>query len=45
MLSTLHAAADDIRAGRRTPVDLLEACLERIDRLEGRVHAWVFVDR
>jgi Asp-tRNA(Asn)/Glu-tRNA(Gln) amidotransferase A subunit family amidase len=45
MLSMLHAAADDIRTGRRTPVDLLEACLERIDHLEDRVHAWVFVDR
>jgi Asp-tRNA(Asn)/Glu-tRNA(Gln) amidotransferase A subunit family amidase len=45
MLSTLHAAADDIRTGRRTPVDVLEACLERIDHLEERVHAWVFVDR
>jgi Asp-tRNA(Asn)/Glu-tRNA(Gln) amidotransferase A subunit family amidase len=44
MLSTLHAAGDDIRTGRLTPVDLLEACLERIDRLEDRVHAWVFVD-
>jgi aspartyl-tRNA(Asn)/glutamyl-tRNA(Gln) amidotransferase subunit A len=45
VVSTLHTAADDIRAGRRTPVDLLEACLERIDCLEERIHAWVFVDR
>jgi Asp-tRNA(Asn)/Glu-tRNA(Gln) amidotransferase A subunit family amidase len=45
MLSTLHVAADDIRAGRLTPVELLEVCLERIDRLEDRVHAWVSVDR
>jgi Asp-tRNA(Asn)/Glu-tRNA(Gln) amidotransferase A subunit family amidase len=44
MPSTLHAAADEIRTGRRTPIDLLEACLERIDRLEERIHAWVFVD-
>ena len=45
MTSTLHAAAEDIRSGRRTPIDLLKACLERIDRLEDRIHAWVSVDR
>jgi aspartyl-tRNA(Asn)/glutamyl-tRNA(Gln) amidotransferase subunit A len=42
---TLHAAADDIRQGRLSPVDLLDRCLERIDRLEERVRAWVLVDR
>jgi aspartyl-tRNA(Asn)/glutamyl-tRNA(Gln) amidotransferase subunit A len=45
VLSTLHAAADQIRMGRLTPVDLLEACLKRIERMEDRIHAWVFVDR
>src|SRR5262249_52631234 len=45
MLPTIHAAADDIRAGRLSPVDLLEACLANIDRYEPRVKAWVFVDR
>ena len=45
MTSTLHAAADDLRAGRATPLDLLDACLDRIDRLEERIRAWVFVDR
>ena len=45
MTSTLHAAAEEIRSGLRTPIDLLEACLERIDRLEDRIHAWVSVDR
>ena len=45
MLPTLHAAADELRAGRTTPLDLLDACLDHIDRLEDRVHAWVFVDR
>ena len=45
MTPTLHAAAADIRGGRLTPVDLLESCLKRIDALEERVHAWVFVDR
>ncbi len=45
MFPTLHAAAADIRVGRLTPAGLLETCLERIDHLEGRVHAWVSVDR
>jgi aspartyl-tRNA(Asn)/glutamyl-tRNA(Gln) amidotransferase subunit A len=45
MLPTIHAAAADIRAGRLSPVDLLESCLERIDRLEERIRAWVLVDR
>ncbi|HVS35655.1 MAG TPA: amidase [Gemmataceae bacterium] len=45
MISTLHAAADDLRAGRTTPLDLLDACLAQIDRMEERVRAWVFVDR
>src|SRR5438067_2580937 len=44
-MTTLHAAAEDIRTGRRTSVDLLEECLANIDRLENRVKAWVFVDR
>ena len=44
MTPTLHAAADDIRAGRLTPSDLLETCLKRIDVLEEKVRAWVFVD-
>jgi aspartyl-tRNA(Asn)/glutamyl-tRNA(Gln) amidotransferase subunit A len=45
MLPTIHAAAADTRAGRLSPVDLLESCLERIDRHEERVRAWVLVDR
>src|SRR5205085_1177057 len=45
MLPTIHSAADDLRAGRLSPPDLLDACLERIDRAEERVRAWVFVDR
>jgi Asp-tRNA(Asn)/Glu-tRNA(Gln) amidotransferase A subunit family amidase len=45
MVHTIHAAAADIRAGRLSPVDLLESCLERIDRLEERIRAWVLVDR
>jgi aspartyl-tRNA(Asn)/glutamyl-tRNA(Gln) amidotransferase subunit A len=42
---TIHEAAADIRAGRLSPVDLLESCLGRIDRYEERVRAWVLVDR
>ena len=45
MLPTLHAAAEDIRRGRLSPVDLVKTCLERIERCEDRVHAWVLVDR
>src|SRR5436309_6618297 len=42
---TIHAAADEIRQGRLTPVELLETCLRRIDEVEAKVRAWVFVDR
>jgi len=44
MLPTIHAAAEEIRDGRLSPVDLLEGCLEQIDRLESRSRAWGFVD-
>src|SRR5262245_7435061 len=43
-MPTIHAAAEQIRQGRLSPVDLLEPCLERIERHEGRVRAWVLVD-
>jgi Asp-tRNA(Asn)/Glu-tRNA(Gln) amidotransferase A subunit family amidase len=45
MLPTIHAAADDIRHGRTTPLELLDACLAQIDRYEPRVRAWVLVAR
>src|SRR5262245_54731433 len=45
MPTTIHAAAEDIRRGRLSPIDLLERCLQQIDRYEPRVRAWVFVDR
>ncbi len=45
MIPTIQAAAEDIRMGRTTPVELLELCLANIDRYEDRIHAWVFVDR
>jgi aspartyl-tRNA(Asn)/glutamyl-tRNA(Gln) amidotransferase subunit A len=45
MNHSLHAAAEDIREGRRSPVDVLEDCLRQIDRYEPHVRAWVLVDR
>ncbi|HTU17913.1 MAG TPA: amidase [Gemmataceae bacterium] len=45
MILPIHAAAEDIRRGRLSPVDLVKSCLERIERCEDRVHAWVLVDR
>jgi aspartyl-tRNA(Asn)/glutamyl-tRNA(Gln) amidotransferase subunit A len=45
MNPTIHTAAESIRQGRLSPVDLLEACLKRIDTREDRVKAWVLVDR
>jgi aspartyl-tRNA(Asn)/glutamyl-tRNA(Gln) amidotransferase subunit A len=44
-MPTLLSAAEDIRQGRRSPVDILEECLANIDRHEERVRAWVLVDR
>lgn len=43
-LPTILAAADDLRAGRLSPSDLVERCLDQIDRHEPRIHAWVMVD-
>src|SRR5262249_46641301 len=45
MVLTIHAAAEQIRAGTLTPLHLLDSCLANLDRYEDRVHAWVFVDR
>jgi len=44
-MKTIHAAAAEMRLGRLTPTDLLEQCLQRIDRREGQIRAWVLVDR
>lgn len=43
--STLLAAADEIRAVRVSPIDLVDCCLAQIDEHEPRIHAWVIVDR
>src|SRR5262245_15923355 len=45
MIPTIAGAAEAIRQGRLSCVELLERCLDRIDRLEDRVRAWVLVDR
>jgi aspartyl-tRNA(Asn)/glutamyl-tRNA(Gln) amidotransferase subunit A len=44
MLTTIHAAAEDLRQGRTTPGELLEECLRRVERYEPRVRAWVLLD-
>src|SRR3954454_23711243 len=42
---TIHEAAAAIRAGALSPVELLEQCLERVDRYEPHVRGWVVIDR
>ncbi|MBY0459522.1 MAG: amidase [Gemmataceae bacterium] len=42
---TITEAAEAIRVGTLTPIDLLEQCLARIDRYEERVKAWAYLDR
>ena len=41
----VHALAAGLAARRFSPVDIVEACLERIDALEPRLHAFVEVYR
>jgi aspartyl-tRNA(Asn)/glutamyl-tRNA(Gln) amidotransferase subunit A len=45
MLWTISSASSALKRGDLSPPALLDTCLEQIDRYEGRVHAWVFVDR
>jgi aspartyl-tRNA(Asn)/glutamyl-tRNA(Gln) amidotransferase subunit A len=40
---TIAAAADQIRAGRLSPVDLVEAALDRIARIDPRLHSFITV--
>ena len=42
---TVTEASRRIQAGQLSPLDLLRACLSRIDAIEDRVHAWVTLDR
>jgi Asp-tRNA(Asn)/Glu-tRNA(Gln) amidotransferase A subunit family amidase len=43
MHTTISTAAEAIRQGTDTPLSLLDACLNKIQQYEARVHAWVFV--
>jgi Asp-tRNA(Asn)/Glu-tRNA(Gln) amidotransferase A subunit family amidase len=43
-IKTIHEAAAAVRAGKTTPIDLVETCLGNIERLEDTVRAWVFVE-
>jgi Asp-tRNA(Asn)/Glu-tRNA(Gln) amidotransferase A subunit family amidase len=45
MLPTIYAAAEAIRKGALSPVELVEKCLDAVDRYEPRVRAWVLIDR
>jgi aspartyl-tRNA(Asn)/glutamyl-tRNA(Gln) amidotransferase subunit A len=45
MIWTIHEAAVAIQQRRLSPVDLLNECLKQVDRLEGKVRAWVFIAR
>lgn len=42
---TILEASVRIRRGELSPVELVHACLGRIDRLDDQIHAWVVVDR
>ena len=42
---SLTEASSRIREGSLSPLELLRACLARIDALEDRLHAWVTLDR
>ena len=39
----IEALAPKVRAGKLSPVALTEACLERIDRLDGKLHSFIHV--
>jgi aspartyl-tRNA(Asn)/glutamyl-tRNA(Gln) amidotransferase subunit A len=39
----LHALAEKLRTRSVSPVEILEGCLERIERLDGKLHAFVDV--
>lgn len=43
-LPTIAKAAEQIRSGEVSPLDLVEFCLSRIEQYEDRIHAWVLVD-
>jgi len=44
MIATIHEAAAALRAGRLSPLDLLDQCRQQHAKYEAAVRAWVFVD-
>lgn len=44
-MPTIHESTAAMREGKLTPVDVLERCLQQIDRYEEKVRAWVLIDR
>ena len=44
-IPTIARAADEIAKGRLSPIALAEACLARIDRHEGKVNAFIRLER
>jgi Asp-tRNA(Asn)/Glu-tRNA(Gln) amidotransferase A subunit family amidase len=42
---TLAEAAAEIREGRISSAELVADCLKRLDEVDGKVQAWVFLDR
>jgi Asp-tRNA(Asn)/Glu-tRNA(Gln) amidotransferase A subunit family amidase len=42
---SLTDAASDIRAGRLSPVEYVQALFSRIEKVDSRVHAWTTVDQ
>ena len=43
-LPTVVEAAEDVRAGRRSALDLVESCLARIDARNPELNAFVYLD-
>jgi aspartyl-tRNA(Asn)/glutamyl-tRNA(Gln) amidotransferase subunit A len=43
-LLSIQMAAEGVRSGQLSPGELVEQCLDRIERFDGQVRAWVMVD-
>lgn len=44
MYPTIREAAAAMRAGKTSPVELVDQCLEKIDRLDSQLFAWACLD-
>jgi aspartyl-tRNA(Asn)/glutamyl-tRNA(Gln) amidotransferase subunit A len=42
---TIHGVSQDLAAGKRKCLDVLESCLARIEEYEAKVQAWVLLDK